>query len=226
MIRDCVTHSGNKHISDKLRSMLLDLKTNIDVLFESVEAIREQARSENFEDYEIDLLLKQFLKQFLNPRQIKWILVDQPRELIQKKISENLDSNVQNVDKNLPELAQPEVIDHDETIRLKDKKHTTQDLNLKLENDLINLDNSLTDKRHLKEKNKQLEAETRVLATNDTPKLQGNYLRTKVVVSQLFREILGLKGSKMIYANILIDVSQNKFIKLEPIDDVGSKFKT
>ena len=221
MIRDHVTHIGNKPISDKLRSMLLDLKTNIDVLFESVEAIREQARSENFEDYEIDLLLKQFLKQFLNPRQVKWILVDQPRELIQKKISENLDSNVQNDDKNLPELRQPEVIDHDETIQLKDTKRTTQDLNLKLEND-----NALTDKRHLKENSKQLEAETRVLLTNDTPKLQGNNLRTKVVVSQLFREILGLKGSKMIYANILIDVSQNKFIKLEPVDDVGSKFKT
>lgn len=219
MIRDLVTRIGNTPISDKLRSMLLDLKTNIDVLFESVEAIREQARSENFEDYEIDLLLKQFLKQFLNPRQIKWILVDQPRELIQKKISENLDSNVQNDDKSLPELAQPEVIDHDETIQLKDKKHTTQDLNLKLEND-----NALRDKRHLKEKNKQFEAETRVLPTNNTPKLQGNNLSTKVVVSQLFREILDLKGSKMIYANIIIDVSQNKYIKLEPID--GSKFKT
>ena len=221
MIRDSVTHIGNKPISDKLRSMLLDLKTNIVILYESVEAIREQAHSENFEDYEIDLLLKQFLKQFLNARQVKWILVDQPRELIQKKISENLDSNVQNDDKNLPELPQPEVIDHDETIQLKDTKRTTQDLNLKLEND-----NALTDKRHLKEKNKQLEAETRVLPTNDNPKLQGNNLRTKVVVSQLFREILDLKGSKMIYANILIDVSQNKYIKLEPIDDDGSKFKT
>lgn len=221
MIRDSVPHIGNKPISDKLRSMLLDLKTNIVVLYESVEAIREQARSENFEDYEIDLLLKQFLKQFLNARQVKWILVDQPRELIQKKISENLDSNVQNDDKNLPELPQPEVIDHDETIQLKDTKRTTQDLNLKLEND-----NALTDKRHLKEKNRQLEAETRVLPTNDNPKLQGNNLRTKVVVSQLFREILDLKGSKMIYANILIDVSQSKYIKLEPIDDDGSKFKT
>jgi hypothetical protein len=63
------------HISDKLRSMLLNLKTNIDVIFESVEAIRQQAHSKNFEDYEIDLLLKQFLKQFLNPRQVKWILL-------------------------------------------------------------------------------------------------------------------------------------------------------
>jgi hypothetical protein len=48
--------------------MILDLKTNIDVLFESVKEIREQAHSENFEDYEIYLLLKQFLKQFLKPR--------------------------------------------------------------------------------------------------------------------------------------------------------------
>lgn len=56
--------------------------------------------------------------------------------------------------------------------------------------------------------------------------LQGNTLKTKVIVSQVFREILNLKGSKKIYANILIDVSQNKYIKLEPIDDDGSKFKT
>jgi len=224
MMSDIDSQIGNKPISDKLRSMLLDLKTHIYVLYESVKAIREQAHSENFEDYEIDLLLKQFLKQFLNPRQVKWILVDQPRELIQKKISENLDRNVQNDDKNLPELPQPEVIDHDETIQLEDTKLTTQDLNLELENELINLDNALTDKRHLKEKNKQLEAETRVLPSNDFPMLQGNHLRTKVMVSQLFREILNFKGSKMIYANILIDVSQNKYIKLEPIDD--RKFKT
>lgn len=49
------------------------------------------------------------------------------------------------------------------------------------------------------------------------PSLQGNNLRTKVVVSQLFREILQLKGSKMIYANILIDVAQNKYVRLEPV---------
>ena len=56
--------------------------------------------------------------------------------------------------------------------------------------------------------------------------LQGNKLRIKVIVSQLFREILNIKGSKKIYANILIDVSQNKYIKLEPIDDDDRKFKT
>jgi hypothetical protein len=49
MDRDGVTPISNRPISDKLRSMLLGLKTSIDILYESVEAIREQARSENFE---------------------------------------------------------------------------------------------------------------------------------------------------------------------------------
>jgi acid stress-induced BolA-like protein IbaG/YrbA len=47
--------------------------------------------------------------------------------------------------------------------------------------------------------------------------MQGNELRIKVVVSQLFKEILQLKGSKMIYANIIIDRTQNKYIRLEPV---------
>jgi hypothetical protein len=70
------------------------------------------------------------------------------RDLKKKKISENLNSNVQNDDKNLPELPRPEVIDHDQMIQLKDTKRSTQDLKLKLENALINLGNALTDKRH------------------------------------------------------------------------------
>jgi acid stress-induced BolA-like protein IbaG/YrbA len=49
--------------------------------------------------------------------------------------------------------------------------------------------------------------------------MQGINLKIKVIVSQLFREILNLKGSKMIYANILIDTIQNKYIRLEPIDN-------
>ena len=71
--------------------------------------------------------------------------------------------------------------------------------------------------KELEEKYKQLEAKTRVSPSNSIPSLQGNNLRTKVVVSQLFREILQLKGSKMIYANILIDVAQNKYVRLEPV---------
>jgi hypothetical protein len=68
----------------------------------------------------------------------------------------------------------------------------------------------------LEAKNIQLEAKTRNSPSNNIPALQGNNLITKVVVSQLFREILQLKGSKMIYANIIIDITQNKYIRLEP----------
>ena len=61
----------------------------------------------------------------------------------------------------------------------------------------------------------QLEAKTRNSPSNNIPAEQGNNLKTKVVVSQLFKEILQLRGSKMIYANIIIDTTQNKFIRLE-----------
>ncbi|MDQ4013819.1 MAG: hypothetical protein M3146_08880 [Thermoproteota archaeon] len=67
------------------------------------------------------------------------------------------------------------------------------------------------------EKYEQLEARTRVSPSNSIPAVQGNTLRTKVVVNQLFREILKLRGSKIIYANIVIDISQNKYERLEPI---------
>jgi hypothetical protein len=62
----------------------------------------------------------------------------------------------------------------------------------------------------------QLEAKTKNSPSNNILAEQGNNLITKVVVSQLFRQILQLKGSKMIYANIIIDITQNKYIRLEP----------
>jgi acid stress-induced BolA-like protein IbaG/YrbA len=52
---------------------------------------------------------------------------------------------------------------------------------------------------------------------NSSPAVQGNTLRVKVVVSDVFREVLRLKGSKIIYANVAIDVPQNKYIRLEPL---------
>ena len=81
----------------------------------------------------------------------------------------------------------------------------------------MNFDRAIEDKKQLEEKYKQLEARTRVSPSNYIPAVQGNNLRTKVVVAQIFREVLALKGSKMIYANILIDTSKNKYVRLEPI---------
>jgi hypothetical protein len=85
-----------------------------------------------------------------------------------------------------------------------------------LENTRSRLDQTIEDKKQLEEKYKQLEAKTRVSPSNSISGVQGNNLRTKVVVAQIFREVLVLKGSKMIYANILIDLTQNKYIRLEP----------
>ena len=41
--------------------MLVDLENNTKAIFDSIEEIRTQARSEGFEDFETDLLLKPYL---------------------------------------------------------------------------------------------------------------------------------------------------------------------
>ena len=74
-----------------------------------------------------------------------------------------------------------------------------------------------TQNKNWEEKYKQLQAKARVSPTNNFPVLQGNTLKTRIVVNPLFREIIQLKGSKVIYANIVIDISQNKYVRLEPL---------
>jgi hypothetical protein len=81
----------------------------------------------------------------------------------------------------------------------------------------MNFDRAIEEKKQLEEKYNQLEARARVTHSNSIPAKQGDTLRTKVVVAQIFRETLALKGSRMIYAYIVIDTSQNKYVRLEPI---------
>jgi hypothetical protein len=50
------TTIGNKVISEKLFAMLTDLRSNTQVILDSINEIKAQARSEGFEDYEADLL--------------------------------------------------------------------------------------------------------------------------------------------------------------------------
>ena len=68
------TKIGNKVISEKLKGMLSDLRSNTRAIFDSVDEIKDQARSEGFEDFEIDMLLKSYLKEFLSKDQLKYIL--------------------------------------------------------------------------------------------------------------------------------------------------------
>ncbi len=49
--------------------MLADLRSNTRAIFDSVDEIKEQARSEDFEEYEVNLLLKSYLKEFLSKSQ-------------------------------------------------------------------------------------------------------------------------------------------------------------
>jgi hypothetical protein len=55
---------GNKKPSERLK-MLVDLVNNAEAIFDSVEEIRDQARKEGFDDFEIDLLLKTYLEKAL-----------------------------------------------------------------------------------------------------------------------------------------------------------------
>ena len=61
MTIEIVPSISNREPSDKLHSMLVDLENNTKAIFDSIEEIRTQARSEGFEDFETDLLLKPYL---------------------------------------------------------------------------------------------------------------------------------------------------------------------
>jgi DNA repair exonuclease SbcCD ATPase subunit len=211
--------------------MLVDLRDTIGSAFETsedkIEKINAQAHSEGFEDYEIELLLRMYLSGVKTKRQLKWILTDKPRIKEQKKLMENRDINVQIEDNNVPDIPRPDykIVIPDQVIEQELEQlteeykpnYTFEDLRSQIENYKSRIEELTTQCKTHEEKYKQLEAKTRVSPSNYIPAVQGNKLRTKVVVAQIFREVLVLKGSKMIYANILIDIPQNKYIRLEPV---------
>jgi pyruvate/oxaloacetate carboxyltransferase len=82
------TTIGNKVISEKLKCMLADLRSNTRAIFDSVKEIEEQAHSEGFEDFEINLLLRIFLKEFLSSKQIDNLFYRDKK----KKVLEDLTS--------------------------------------------------------------------------------------------------------------------------------------
>jgi hypothetical protein len=237
---------GNKEPSPKLKQMLLDFRSNTGAWLDSIEEIREQARKEGFSEQQTKLLLKQYLSGFLKKRQVRWILDEKPRRLLQKKLSEKLATSGTDVNMSITE-SEPEtvsiptdysVVIPEEVIEEETKQSEQEDTepvnrvfekqelkpNYEIENLKMQLDNAnnkvtelTTQNKNLEEKYKQLEARTRVLPSNICTAIQGNTLRTKIVVNQLFKEILYLKGLKEIYVNVVIDVSQNKYIRLEPL---------
>ena len=218
-----VTTVGNRGISERLKGMLVDLRNSTATYFEQIENIRNQAYSEGLEDHEINLLIKNYLKELLNRNQIKYILYDKARRARQKSLTKNLGTSPQH--DNIPSIPAPDykIVIPDQVIEEEQEQLTQQqqeykpeyaseDLRSQVESYKSQIEELTADKKNIEEKNKQLEAKTIV-----SPAVQGNNLRTKVVVAQIFRETLALKRAKMIYANILINLTQNKYVRLEPI---------
>lgn len=193
---------------------------------DKIEKINVQAHSEGFEDYEIELLLRMYLSGVKTKRQLKWIITDKTRIKEQKRIMENRDINVPIEDNNVPDILPSDykIVIPDEVIEQELEQLTEEykpdyaleDLRSQIENYRSQIEELTTQYKTLEEKYKQLEAKTKVSPSNYIPAVHGNNLRTKVV-AKIFREVLALKGSKMIYANVLIDISQNKSVRLEPV---------
>jgi hypothetical protein len=240
------TTIGNKEPSEKLKGLLVSLRDKVIYTLKDIEAdievINTEAHSEGYEDHEIDLLIRNYLSGIRKTkRQIKYILYDKPRIKEQKKLIKKKDNFVSDADmsegtitlptelkilpQDLEEITQEQQKQEDnelepspyEELKTQEPDYAIEDLKIQLDNEKNKSNGLITHNKALEEKYKQLEARTRVSPSNSIPTVQGNTLRVKIVVNQVFKEILLLKGSKMIYANIVIDTSENKYVSLEPI---------
>jgi hypothetical protein len=237
---------GNKEPSEKLKGLLVSLRDKVIYTLKDIEAdievINTQAHSEGYEDHEIDLLIRNYLSGIKKTkRQIKYILYDKPRIKEQKKLIEKQDNFVSDANmsertitlptelkilpRDLERITQEQQKQEDnefepssfEELKIQKPDYAIEDLKIQLDNANSKISELTTQNKALEEKYKQLEGRTTVSPSNSIPAVQGNTLSVKIVVNQVFREMLQLKGSKRIYANILIDTSQNKYVKLEPI---------
>jgi hypothetical protein len=88
MYINTVTPSGNKCPSERLKGMLADLRSNVSIIVESIKEIRQQAKSEGFEEHEIHSFLRHYLSKFLSQNQVRYLLYWKPRRAVQKKLTD------------------------------------------------------------------------------------------------------------------------------------------
>lgn len=152
---------SNKSISQKLKGMLVDLVNNAEAIFDSVKEIRDQARTEGFEDYETDLLLKTYLEKGLGKAKARYILYEKPRLEKQKKLTDNNAKIGENDYNNVPEIPAPdynivfpdhvieEVIQEQkqEQVQAQKPNHEVEELRLRLDTTQANLDQERADKK-------------------------------------------------------------------------------
>lgn len=212
-----------------------------------MEKVKAQAQAEDFSKQETIGLIKQYLKKIsLTNNQIKWLTYLKPRIKEQKKLREEQVVNYSDANMpmanpkpepetvNIPtdyKVVVPDQVLEEETKQFEQEVEQEQEQeqsevlethkpepNYEIENLRLELDNAKNKITELTTQNKLWEEKYKQLAkTRALPAVKGNILRTKIVVNQLFREILPLKGARVIYANIVIETSQNKYIKLDPL---------
>lgn len=88
--------------------MLTDLRSNTQAILDRLDEIKAQARSEGFEDYEIGLLIRSNLKDFLSKDQIRHVLYQKPRREAQKNLIDKVATSPQIDDNNVPQIAAPD----------------------------------------------------------------------------------------------------------------------
>jgi hypothetical protein len=206
------TRIGNKTISPELQQLFFDLANHINSTVETLKKIKDQARKEGFSDDEIYYLSRKALSVVKSRGQLDYLFHGKKR--YQEKRLRRKHEIMQKNSNNLPDLHLPDyktavLGQEQEKLQIESYQQNYAAEDLRLQSDQAS--------NKIEEKNIQLEAKAIISPSNSIPAMQGNELRTKVVVSQLFKEILQLKGSKMIYANIIIDRTQNKYIRLEPV---------
>jgi hypothetical protein len=206
------TRIGNKTISLELQQLFSDLANHVNNTVETLEKVKDQARKEGFSDEETYYLCRKALSVVKSRGQLDYLFHGKKR--YQEKRLRRKHEIMQKNSNNLPDLHLPDyrtaVLGQEQEklqIESYQQNYAAEDLRSQLDQA----------SNKIEEKNIQLEAKTIISPSISIPAMQGNELRIKVVVSQLFKEILQLKGSKMIYANIIIDRTQNKYIRLEPV---------
>jgi hypothetical protein len=183
-----------------------------------VEKLKERARSEGFNEDETKTLMRIYLKGVLSKRQIQYWVSDRDKMNLKRQLElkqqqgQGQGQNNQVHLRTKANVQDAQLVSETKTIELEQKREpeegeeqeeqyqaeSIQDLRATVSTQTTYI-NTLEDR--LKEKEE----------INKSLKQQ----RIKISVSQMYRDVLMMRNTNAIYANILID--NNKYVKLEPI---------
>lgn len=175
---------------------------------DTIEKVKTRARGEGFTDKEILSLLRTHLKESLTPRQIKWIVIEKEQKTIKRQLELKNKENSKTIQLTTnatikdAELVEPQIAKPQE-ITFEDTPESPQDLKATIQ----------TQQNYIETLEHTVQEKTEAQRSK-------NRIRTKVVVSQLYREVLMMRNANALYASIIIDfsdVENPKYVKLEPV---------